>query len=108
MDNPIVSTKIRGVRPSGERIEIELLIGKPYLNQSEPREQWRCPVSFKPLYNSEMNLAGADPLQALCIAIQIGVSQLQSFKDHGGQLLHDDGTELSLEAYDLSNGPDNA
>jgi len=109
MDSDIASIKVVGIRSSGERIEIELLVGKPYLSQSIPHEQWRCPVSCKPLYGSVINMAGADAMQALCEAIKIGVSQLASFKQHGGQLLHDDGTEFSLEPYELSlSGQSNA
>ncbi|PTU33112.1 hypothetical protein [Stenotrophobium rhamnosiphilum] len=109
MDLVTASFKVVGIRPSGERIEIELLIGKPFLNESSPVQQWRCPVSCKPLYGGVINMAGADAVQALCEALKNGFGQLASFKHYGGQLLYDDGTDFSLEYYEFpSSGQNNA
>jgi len=98
MTEVIASTQIVGVRPSGEKLSITVRIGRPYISGTEP-ETWSCPVSVEPLYPKLADIAGLDSLQSFVLACRLALSLLEGFKESGGQLLHDDGTDFPLEAY---------
>lgn len=92
----VASLKLDGIRANGERIQVEFSVGEPYLKVIGPPEQWRCPVQVAPIDHYLPDIAGADSIQALTLALRLGFSRLQSFVDHGGKLLHDDGTEFRV------------
>jgi hypothetical protein len=96
MSESVARTKIFGVRPNGERIEIEFSVGHPY--QADP-ECWRTPVTLTPLYKNLAHAAGGDAVQSLCMALSLGIDLLAKFREDGGKLLYDDGTEFTLEPY---------
>jgi hypothetical protein len=99
MKDAVASTKIIGIRPSGERMEIVFAVGRPYLESGGDLEQWRCPVSLEPLQGRLADAAGADSIQSICMALALGLYLLRQFKEEGGKLLHDDDTEFPLTAY---------
>ena len=99
MNDAVASTKIIGIRPNGERMEIVFAVGRPYLESGGEFEQWRCPVSLEPLQSRLADAAGADSLHAICMALYLGLYLLGHFKEEGGKLLHDDDTEFSLTSY---------
>ena len=99
MKDVVASTKIIGIRPNGERVEIVFAVGRPYLESGGELEQWRCPVSLEPLQSRLSDAAGADSVQAICMALMLGLYLLGQFKGEGGKLLLDDDTEFPLSAY---------
>lgn len=99
MNDAVASTKIIGIRPTGERMEIVFAVGRPYLESGGEFEQWRCPVSLEPLQSRLADAAGADSLQSICMALYLGLYLLGQFKAEGGKLLHDDDTEFPLTSY---------
>ena len=104
MTEVIASVQIIGVRSSGEKLPIVVSIGRPYINGSEP-ETWCCPVSVDPLYPKLADIAGSDSLQSFLLASRLALSLLEGFKEEGGQLFHEDGTEFPLDAYGFHNPP---
>ena len=95
----VASTRFNGVRPNGERVVIQLEIGKPYLRGKHGPDDWACPISLTPLYRNLADSASNDPVQALCLAISLALQLLDGFREDGGRLEHDDGTEVPLEAF---------
>ena len=100
MDDVIAGDDIIGVRASGERITIKLRLGRPYRKDTNP-ETWACSVSLEPLYSRLSDIAGDSSFQSLCLANRLALYLLAGFKEDGGRLLCDDGTEFPLEAYAL-------
>jgi hypothetical protein len=98
MNEVIASDDIIGVRASGERVMIQLRVGRPYRKDSDP-ETWACPVSLDPLYPRLSDLVGISSFQALCLANRLALYLLAGFREDGGRLLCEDGTEFPLEAY---------
>jgi len=96
MNDPVAKALIVGIRPTGERIEIQFSVGQPY---REVSGNWRTPVTLTPLYKQLAGGAGEDAMQSLCLALSLGIDLLDKFEDDGGQLFHDDGTKFSLKAY---------
>lgn len=96
MNDPVATAFIVGVRPTGERIEIEFSVGHPY---REDAGNWRAPVTLTPLYKQLAGAAGEDAMQSLCMALSLGIDLLGKFQEDGGMLFHDDGTEFSLKPY---------
>ena len=101
MNDAIAGDDIIGVRANGERITIRLRVGRPYKMDTDP-ETWACPVSLEPLYPRLADIVGNSSLQSLCLATRLALYLLGGFKEDGGRLLHDDGTEFPLEAYALA------
>ena len=100
MNDVIAADDIIGVRPSGERITIKLRLGRPYRKDTDP-ESWACPVSLEPLYPRLSDIVGHSSFQSLCLASRLALYLLGGFKEDGGRLLHDDGTDFPLDAYAL-------
>jgi hypothetical protein len=98
MDDVIAGDDIIGVRASGERITIKLRLGRPYRKDTDP-ETWACPVSLEPLYSRLADIVGDSSFQSLCLASRLALYLLAGFKEDGGRLLCDDGTEFPLDAY---------
>lgn len=96
MSQSAVSTRIRAINPDGEAITIEVEIGIPF---QRDENSWECPVSLTPLYGRLANGRGSNALQSLCLTISLVLVLLQGFREDGGQLLCEDGTQFPLEAY---------
>ena len=96
MSQLAVSTTIHAISPVGERMTIDVEIGV----RSQDRElSWSCSVVLRPLYNKLANATGGDSLHSMCLAISLVLDLLHDFREKGGKLLYDDGTEFALEAY---------
>ena len=100
MNDAIAGDDIIGVRANGERITIKLRLGRPYRKDINP-ETWACPVSLDPLHPRLSDIVGDSSLQSLCLATRLALYLLGGFKEDGGRLLCDDGTEFPLEAHAL-------
>jgi hypothetical protein len=97
VDNIIARDTIYAVRPDGERITIELSVGAPYQVTDGSGHEWACPVSLTPLYSRLHDAHGSTSLQALCLALSLAIDLLAKFREDGGTLAHDDGTEYTLD-----------
>lgn len=98
MNNVIAVANLFGQDKDGCRFPIKVEIGAPYQSGDDP-ETWLCPVRIDPLYSHLRDIAGADGFQALCLASRLAVSLLRGYIEDGGRLLHDDGTDFSLDSY---------
>ena len=96
MDDCIARETICAVQPDGERITIELSVGTPYQVTAGSDIEWACPVSLTPLYSRLHDAHGSTSLQALCLALSLVIDLLAKFKEDGGTLAHDDGTEYTI------------
>lgn len=95
-DEIIAELNIVGVKPNGDKIDITVKIGKPY---PVAIDDWACPVALPQLYNRLPDMHGVDSFQALCLASNLAITLLRSFKEKGGKLIYEDGIEFPLEAY---------
>ena len=99
MSAQIASIEIKALRSTGESFPVQFSVGAPYRNSESDLEEWRCPVSLQPLYSRLAHAAGADSMQALCMALSLGVDLLGKFVEDGGRLFHPDGTEFLLQSF---------
>jgi hypothetical protein len=104
MSDSIATLSLIGRRPNGEAFPILLSVGAPYRNTEVDVEEWRCSVSLEPLYSCLAHAAGVDSVQALCMALSLGIDLLGKFVEDGGSLLNDDGTEFPLQSYAFGHG----
>ncbi len=95
METLVAADDIPAVTPSGERITIEVRVGLPY---KVDEDEWRCPVSLRPLYERLRDPTGCTSLQSICLALSLVIDLLSHFAESGGSLTHDDGTPYPLEA----------
>jgi hypothetical protein len=98
MNQAIADDDITAVRANGERITINVRLGKPYKKDAE---SWACPLSVDPIYPRIPDIVGGTSFQSLCLAARLALYFLNGFKEDGGQLLCDDGTDFPLDAYAL-------
>jgi len=96
MNEWIAATEILGIRPDGERITIKVGIGIPFQKEEE---SWSCPIYLSPLYSRLANSEGGDALQSICLALALILDLLQDFREKGGRLVFEDGTDIPLESY---------
>ncbi|HKY02169.1 MAG TPA: hypothetical protein VJM53_06415 [Burkholderiales bacterium] len=98
MTDIVASFEVIGLRPNGERIEIAAHIGRP---EPAPPEAggWMCEVQLLPFYPELPPIRGVDSFHALWLAGSFVLKLLKHFKEGGGQLLNEDGSEFPLEAY---------
>lgn len=97
----IATTELTCIRPTGERLNCLVEIGKPY--QAETGE-WSCPLSLGELYPKLPDITGEDSLQALCLALSLARQLLTHFFDAGGRILlagtdSETHREFPLDAY---------
>jgi hypothetical protein len=94
---PIANITIRAVGADGETFPLDIAVGVPFV--SERHGTWACPLTLHPLWSKPNEVAGEDSLQALCLALRVARSMLDSFCEDGGQLLFNDGTPFPLGTY---------
>lgn len=94
---PIANITIKAVGADGETFPLDIAVGVPFV--SEPHGTWACPLTLHPLWSKPNEVAGEDSLQALCLALRVARSMLDSFCEDGGQLLFNDGTPFPLDTY---------
>jgi hypothetical protein len=78
----------------GSKRKVLVRVGKPYKDADGP---WRCPcelAGFEPRY---VDMAGADSMQALCLAVSVVRRRLEHFIEDGGRIFYESGEELSLK-----------
>jgi len=93
----IANITIRAVGADGETFPLDIAVGLPFV--SERHGTWVCPLTLHPLWSKPNEVAGEDSLQALCLALRVARSMLDSFCEDGGQLLFNDGTPFALDTY---------
>lgn len=94
MIDSIASRTMIGIKPSGEEIEIQLNLGKPYQVDDV---SWACPIEIIGLYQKLSDVQGVDSYQALSLAQSLARGLLISFIEKGGKLLWpDDRTEVTI------------
>jgi hypothetical protein len=79
----IATTELTCIRPTGERLDCLVEIGKPY--QVETGE-WACALSLGELYPGLPEVSGEDSLQALCLALSLTRQLLTHFIEDGGRI----------------------
>lgn len=95
IENPVVlSLELEAVSADGSQIPFALEVGQPFL---ELEGQWRCVVLMGE-FQRPLRIAGADPFQALTLAVDYARWLLQDFKDQGGSL-NCEGENFPLDAY---------
>lgn len=99
MKEVVAEIELIGQQSGGEPFPIVVRIGKPY-HRDGGKEEWGCPVSIMPLYESLHDAVGGDPFQALCLGNGLILYLLQDFREKGGTLRYKGGNdEVPLDAY---------
>jgi hypothetical protein len=91
---PILSLALEAIPPEGPAIAFTLEVQSPFL---EREMQWRCVVLMGD-FQRPLRIAGGDPFQALCLAIDYARWTLRDFEESGGRLICE-GDRFPLEAY---------
>jgi hypothetical protein len=60
---------------------------------------WSCSVVIEPIWRGPFEIYGDGSLQALCLGARHAIQELATFIEHGGTLLHTDGTEFDPEIF---------
>lgn len=93
----IANITITAVGAEGQVFPLDIAVGVPFV--SERHRTWACALTLHPLWPEPAEIAGEDSLQALCLALRVARSMLDSFCEDGGQLLFDDGAPFPLDTY---------
>jgi hypothetical protein len=81
----VASTKLDLQPSGGTKKRVAVRIGKPYCISAQ---EWASPVELRGHEPRYPDIRGADPLQALCLAISLIRSRLEDFMSKGGKVLH--------------------
>ena len=90
----ILSLNLEAIRSDGPSIAFKLEVQSPFL---EREMQWRCVVLMGD-FQRPLRIAGGDPFQALCLAIDFARWTLRDFEEGGGRLMYK-GERFPLDAY---------
>jgi hypothetical protein len=99
MGEIVASFEVLGVRANGEQMQITAHIGVPRPFGEGGPAGWACPVQLLPFYEELPEIRGVDSFHAIWLACSFILKLLKHFKEDGGQLLNEDGSEFPLEAY---------
>ena len=100
MGDVIATMDIVGLKASGEEVRIHAQIGRPYRAEADDQPGgWACPVELEPLYSNLPHIRGIDSFHAIWLAASLVLKLLKHFRENGGQLLNEDGSEFPLDAY---------
>ena len=91
---PVLSLNLEAVPSDGPSIPFKLEVQTPFLERGM---QWRCVVSMGD-FQRPLRIAGGDPFQALCLAIDFARWTLRFFEESGGRLMCE-GERFPLDAY---------
>ncbi len=91
---PIAQRNLDLVYPTGTRTTLIIELGPIYTRE----EAFRCPVSLRGFHETLPDIAGADSLQALLLAVDMVHSVLEAFVRRGGKIYYP-GTD---NVYDLN------
>jgi hypothetical protein len=81
---PVASTTLLVITATSEETFVTAAIGQPYRAATG---EWLCPVRLTGLHERLPDMAGADSLQALCMAASLVRSLLEAVVDEGGRVL---------------------
>ena len=90
----VATTELACIRPTGERINCRVEIGKPYRAETG---EWACALSLGELYPKLPDVRGEDSLQALCLALSLTRQLLTYFKEDGGRILYAEYAETETD-----------
>lgn len=94
MEEIVAESELIGVRSSGEKVPLRILIGKPY---EASDVDWACPVAVEGLHKYLADQHGVDSFQALALAQKLCRVILEGFVEDGGKILStDSGLEVNL------------
>ena len=95
MEEIVAEKELIGVRSSGEKVPLRILIGRPY---EASDVDWACPVAVEGLHKYLAEQHGVDSFQALALSQKLCRSILEGFVEDGGKILSaDSGLEVSLD-----------
>ncbi len=89
-----LSLELEAIPADAPALSFRLEVQQPFL---EREGQWRCVILMGD-FQRPLRIAGGDPLQALCLAIDYVRWVLRDFKEQGGEL-NCEGDSFPLEAY---------
>jgi hypothetical protein len=85
------------IRPDGRRVDGRIWIGLP--ERVDEREA-RCSFGIDGLHERLQPVSGNDTLQALLLAVRLGATLLQHFREEGGRIVRPgDDRSVDLEPY---------
>jgi len=85
------------IRPDGRRVDGRIWIGLP--ERVDEREA-RCSFGIDGLHERLQPVSGNDTLQALLLAVRLGATLLQHFRQEGGRIVRPgDDRSVDLEPY---------
>jgi len=87
------------VKSDGSRTAVRFSVSAPEL--SADSRFWRCAVSLEPLYSNLARIAGDTSMQALTLAVSLGLGLLNDFIAKGGRLEYESGEKYSLSVLGL-------
>ena len=96
MKNLVAKLEVVGVRPEGERIALQVEIGRP---REERDGRWACAISVAPLKTKLDDVRGADSFHAVWLACVLVLKLLGNLQAEGWRLENADGSEFPLEDY---------
>ncbi|RTL42423.1 MAG: hypothetical protein EKK48_10535 [Candidatus Melainabacteria bacterium] len=94
-DTVIAETKVVFVTDTGRKFPVTLGIGKPYL-----ANQTACCVYYMDGYKKPFQAYGEDTFQALCGAIGMIRSHLNSLVEHSGYKIYEGDVDFESENYE--------
>ena len=97
MSDIIASRELVAISPDGDRIPVFLRIGRPYQSHTKP-DMCSCAVALDPLYPNLPDQVGSDSFQALWLACGLAINLLRGYKESGGRILFQDGSNYPLDA----------
>lgn len=92
----LARTLVDAVANDGKAFSLEVSVGVPFL--SEQFGFWVCKLTMQPLMSKPVDIARADSLQALCLALAMARGALADFTAKGGRLLIE-GEPFPIDAY---------
>ena len=95
----IASTTFVAVKPDGSKTTVSFSLATPEL--SPDSQFWRCAISLEPLYSNLARIAGDTSMQALTLAVSLGLGLLNDFIAKGGRLEYESGEKYSLSVLGL-------
>ena len=84
IDDPVATVSFLWIDATGAELPVTGIIGKPY--QVDERH-WACPHQLQGAFEKSPDIAGADPIQALSLALYGLYHDLLRLLEDGGRLL---------------------
>ena len=81
--------------PDGSKQAVRLRIGKPYMIAET---EWACPLEIHGFEPRQVDIRGADALQALGLTMSFARKRMEHFLTMGGRILYPDGEPYTLES----------